>query len=104
MLDGIDSGDDGVFDTGGAMRVGGDFAAEAVGGIDDGFHFFGAVLGEGGVVAFGKNSAGGHEFDYVGTVFDIFADFLGNSIDAVGNSISGQLIAGRGNFHRRGRR
>ena len=59
VLDGIDSGEDRGLDAQRAVSVGGDFAAESVGGFDDGAHFLGAVLLKGRIVAFGEDSAGG---------------------------------------------
>ena len=53
-------------------------------GFDDCFQLLQAVLPERWIITLGDNAPGGHDFDYVGAVFDVLADFLnrlGNSID-----------------------
>src|ERR1700745_901886 len=63
VFDGIDSGENCVFDSERTMRMVCDFAAEAGRGVDDGLHFFRAELLERGIVAFRKHAAGGHKLD-----------------------------------------
>ena len=52
VFDGIDSGEDRIFDPERTMSMGSDFAAKAVRRVDDSHHFFGTVLLECGVIPF----------------------------------------------------
>src|SRR6202158_2766880 len=87
VLDGIDAGANGVFDGLCAVSVGGNFAAKLVGFLGDSLHLFESELGSPGLIAFAENATGGADFDYIGAIFDDFANFGARGPGAVGDSI-----------------
>src|SRR6266496_2971679 len=73
------------------MRMGGDLAAEPVCLGNQRRHLLRAVLLEYGIVALGKDTAGGAELDHVGTVLDYLANLVLHARNAVGGSFGGVL-------------
>ncbi len=88
MLNGVHAGFGRPQNSLGAVGVGRDPAAEAVGVGDDGFHFFDRVLRGAGIVAFGEHAAGGANFDHVRAVLDDLTDFVLHAFHAVGRAVA----------------
>jgi hypothetical protein len=59
--------------------------AEAVGFLDNGFHFLAGVLRGVGIVALGHDTAGSADLDDVSAVLDVLANFVANRIDSIGD-------------------
>ena len=85
VFNGIDSSEDRVLDSFGAVGVSGDFAPCHVRSFGGDFEFFEGVLRGAGTVSFGEHAAGGENFDDVDAVFHLSAHDVTELINAVGD-------------------
>src|SRR6185503_20859357 len=87
MLDRIDAGHHGLFDSGGAVRVSGDLASQPMSFSDDRANFLIAELQGFGRVAFREHAAARADLDAVSAVLGDLASLGHQRRDAVGNSV-----------------
>src|SRR5262249_61559623 len=85
-LDRVDAGLNGLLDSGGAVRVRGNFAAESVSFGDNGANLVVVELLGAGRITFRQNAAGRRYLDDIGSVLDYVASLSDNGRHSISNA------------------